>query len=281
MFNLNKKELESVASGFQIPIKPEILTKIQTLINNPEPNIEQIAALISSDVGLSSATLKIINCPFYGMERRISEIKLAVMVLGLKTIEGLITSLCLKSSFKGETSISLERFWDDSVDVARAMAFIGKKIKIKFKIPNEMFYTIGLFRDCGIPLLALKYKDYKNTLVEANSKCKSSIDLEEKNYQTNHAVLGYYVASSWNLPPNICNLILHHHNNNFLSVHNDNLEQLAFSVLKAAENMIEVVKRTSFCPDWREIDKDVLNVLDISPADYIGLVSEFTKKYNQ
>jgi len=279
MFNLNKKELESVVASFQIPVKPEILTKIQMLMSEAEPNIEKIAALISSDVGLSASTLKIINCPFYGMERRISEIKLAVMVLGLKTIDGLITSLCLKESFKGEASISLERFWDDSVDVANAMAFIGKKIEKK--IPNGMLYTIGLFRDCGIPLLALKHKDYKNILIEANSQGKNSFDLEEKNYQTNHTVLGYYVASSWNLPKNICTLILQHHDKKFLSVRTGSLDQLAFSVLKAAENMIEIVKRTNLSPDWSEVDEDVLKVLGISSADYAGLVNDFTEIYNQ
>jgi HD-like signal output (HDOD) protein len=110
MFNLNQKELDSVVSGYQIPIKPEILTQIQMLMSDVEPDINKIATLISSDVGLSSSTLKIINCPIYGMDRRVSEIKLAVMLLGLKTIEGLITSLCLKESFKGKSSISLERF---------------------------------------------------------------------------------------------------------------------------------------------------------------------------
>lgn len=144
-----------------------------------------------------------------------------------------------------------------------------------------MLYTIGLFRDCGIALLALKYKDYKNILVEANSNCKNSVELEEKHYQTNHVVLGYYVASSWNLPKNICTLILQHHDKNYLSVRTSSLEQLAFSVLKAAENMIEIVKRTNLSPDWSEVGEDVLDVLGITPADYICLVSDFTELYNQ
>ena len=209
MFDLDEKKISSVISSFQIPVKPKILTELQSIMEEEEPCIDKIAHLISSDVGLSAAILKVINSPFYGMNRMISEIKQAVMMLGLKTINGLVTALLLKASFKGDACISLERFWDDSLDVANAMAFLGNKVKNK--VPVDMLYTIGLFQNCGIPLLALKYPDYDKVLSEANRMGNNSIAVEEQKYKTNHAVLGYYVATSWHLPKEICKLILEHH----------------------------------------------------------------------
>jgi HD-like signal output (HDOD) protein len=208
------------------------------------------------------------------MNRRISEIKQAVMILGLKTINGLVTALLLKSSFKGNASISLERFWDDSLDVANAMAFIGNKIKNK--IPVDMLYTIGLFENCGIPLLALKFSNYKEVLIKANSQGVNSIALEEDCYQTNHAVLGYYVASSWNLPKEICELILRHHDASFLDTISGSNEQLAFAALKAAENMVERVKRHNVAPDWEEVKEQALDTLGISVIDYEDLEEDFS-----
>jgi len=278
MFDLDDKKMAAVISSFQIPIKPEILTKIQSLMDQEEPDIGELATLISTDVGLSSAILKIINSPFYGMNRRISEIKQAVMMLGIKTINSLVTALLLKESFKGDASISLERFWDDSVDVANAMTFIGNKIKNE--IPIDMLYTIGLFRDCGIPLLALKYKNYKEILIQANVQNISSVTLEEENYRTNHVVLGYYVASSWNLPKEICTLILRHHDVTYLDKHNGGEAQLAFSALKAAENMVDRVKRSTISPDWEAMSEDVLDILGLSPTDYDDLEDDFATFFN-
>lgn len=275
MFNLDNKKMTAVVSSFQIPVKPEILTSMQLLLDEEEPNIDSIAVLISNDVGLSSSILKIINSPFYGMNRRISEIKQAVMMLGLKTINGLVTALVLKSSFQGSACISLERFWDDSLDVANAMAFIGNKIKNR--IPVDMLYTIGLFQNCGIPLLALKFDDYKEVLIKANSLGINSIELEEQKYQTNHAVLGYYVASSWHLPKEICTLILQHHELDYLSEISGSNEQLVFAALKAAEHMVERVKRHNISPDWEEIKADVLNVLGITSLDYDDLEDDFAE----
>ncbi|TPH14250.1 HDOD domain-containing protein [Litorilituus lipolyticus] len=273
MIELDNEKMAGVVASYQVPVKPEILSEIQSLMDEDEPNIELIAQLISNDVGLSATILKIINSPFYGMNRRISEIKQAVMMLGLNTINGLVTAILLKSSFQGDACISLERFWDDALDVANAMTFIGNKIKSK--IPVDMLYTIGLFHDCGIPLLALKFSNYKDILIEANSAGETSIALEEKNYSTNHAVLGYYVASSWHLPKDICQLILQHHDEKYLSTITGSQEQLAFAALKAAENMVERVKRFKLAPDWHQHSAQVLSVLGITEEDYTDLEEDY------
>lgn len=275
MFNLDEEKISAGVSGFQVPVKPEILTSIDLLMAKQEPNIEKIAGLISSDVGLSASILKIINSPMYGMNRRISKIKQAVMMLGLKTINSLVTAILLKQSFRGKSSISLERFWDDANDIANAMIFIGSKVKTK--IPVEMLYTIGLFHDCGIPLLALKYENYKDVLIEANTSDESFITVEEKHYQTNHAVLGYYVSSSWHLPKEICQLILQHHDTRYLLSNIDYEYKIAFAALKAAENMVERAKRFQYSEGWQESEELILDVLGLSVVDYADLDADFAE----
>lgn len=277
MFNLDNKKMAEVVSGYQIPVKPQILTQIQDEMAEIEPSIENISKIISSDVGLSSAILKIINSPFYGMNRRISEIKQAVMMLGIKTIKGLVTALLLKQSFKGDASISLERFWDDALDIANAMTYIGNKIKNE--LPVDMLYTIGLFHDCGIPVLALKYTDYKELLIEANKSGDNTIKLEESNYRTNHAVMGYYIASSWHLPKDLCHLILQHHEKDFLVYVKDPEIQLAFAALKMAENMVEKVKRYKSSPDWEYLEDEILELIGMSHTDYLDLEEDFSELF--
>jgi len=277
LFDLDEEKMSAVISGFQVPVKPEILSQIQILMDEEIPSIEDISTLIASDVGLSAAILKIINSPFYGMNRRISEIKQAVMMLGLKTINGLVTALLLKASFKGNASISLERFWDDAQDVANAMTFIGNKIKNE--LPVDMLYTIGLFQNCGIPLLALKYADYEEVLVEANKQGVNSTKLEEARYRTNHAVIGYYVANSWHLPKDICLLILQHHEADFFTHVTDLNTQLSFAALKAAENLVEKVKRYNSSPDWADVGDAALDILGISPQDYNDLEDDFAELF--
>ncbi len=61
MFDINNKIMAEVVSSFQIPVRPQILNEIQSLLDEEELDIEAIANLLFSDVGLSAAILKIIN----------------------------------------------------------------------------------------------------------------------------------------------------------------------------------------------------------------------------
>lgn len=278
MINLTEDKINEITSSYQVPVKPDILTEIQSLAAEDEPDITQISNLIASDVGLSATILKIINSPFYGMSRRISEIKQAVMMLGINTINALVTSTLLKQSYKGAYCISMERFWDDAQDLANAMTFIGNNIKSE--LPIDMLYTVGLFEDCGIPLLAGKYDNYKNLLIKANEENTNSIALEEAAYRTNHAILGYFIASSWHLPKGICQIILQHHDVNGLYHAGDHKTQLAFAALKAAENMVEVAKRYKLSADWPTFEAPVLDVLGLSEDDYGNILDEYSEMYS-
>ena len=273
MIELDNKKLASAVSSFQVPAKPQILIDIQELMSKEEPNINDIANVIMSDIALSSAILKVINSPLYGVNRKISKIKHAVMALGLTAVNGLVVALTLKSSMQGKASIALESFWEDSLDVANAMSFIGGQIDAK--IPLETLYSIGLFQNCGIPILALRYSDYNLLLMQAENTGVTSVALEEQKYKTNHAVLGYYVAVSWNLPNDICQIILRHHDVNILSEIDGSDMQVTFAILKAAENLVERVKRQASSPDWMCLESSVFDVLGISDMDYTELVDRY------
>lgn len=273
MIELDNKKLASAVSSFQVPAKPQILIDIQELMSKEEPNINDIANVIMSDIALSSAILKVINSPLYGVNRKISKIKHAVMALGLTAVNGLVVALTLKSSMQGKASIALESFWEDSLDVANAMSFIGGQIDAK--IPLETLYSIGLFQNCGIPILALRYSDYNLLLMQAENTGVTSVALEEQKYKTNHAVLGYYVAVSWNLPNDICQIILRHHDVDILSEIDGSDMQVTFAILKAAENLVERVKRQASSPDWMCLESSVFDVLGISDMDYTELVDRY------
>lgn len=279
MHNISEEEKSEIISGFQIPVRPEILSNIDELMDDTEPDIQKIASLISNDVGLSANILKVINSPIYGMHRQISEIKQAVMILGLKTIQSLVTATLLKQSFGGKSSLSLGRFWDDATDIANAMMFIGRKVKTQ--IPIEMLYTIGLFHNCGIPVLSLKYENYKEVLIEANRSVEGFIAVEERHYQTNHAVLGYFISTSWHLPKDICHLILCHHDNRFLDSSVDCEFKIAFATLKAAENVVERTKRFKNALGWEKSEKLFLDVLGISTVDYADIVDDYSESLDQ
>lgn len=276
MIEVDASVLKQVNESFIIPPKPEILTEIQEISESSEPSLADTAVAIAKDVGLSAAILKVINSPAYGLARSVSDIRQAVMFLGWDGIRALVQGLKLKEAFATNKScISLERFWDTASEIADVAMFIGKLVKSK--VPIENLYTLGLFHDCGVPPMAIKYADYVDVLRESNNNFEQNIvELEEMAYKTNHAVVGYFLATAWHLPKDICQLILLHHDKAFLSKLDGGQDQICFAVLKLAENLVNLERRHSNTSDWYHVKSDVLDVLGLSEEDYNDLKDDIS-----
>lgn len=280
MIEVDGKVTLDVAHGFHIPPKPEALVKLKELMAEKEPEMLDIADLIASDVGLSAAILKAINSPLYGLDRSVSDIKQAVVFLGITGTNALATAIELKRSFKQQNScISLERFWDSATEVAAVSAFIANKYK--HKVTVESIYTLGLFHDCGIPAMACNYSDYKDLLMEANDNYEiSQVELEQQKYSTDHATVGYFLAKSWHLPDDLCQVILRHQERDFLSQVKDEQMQIGYAAIKMAENIVTSCKRFVAAPDWPHIKQAVLDVLDIDIDEYQDIRDDVDEMIN-
>jgi HD-like signal output (HDOD) protein len=268
VIDINEEVLKSVNSSFIIPPQPEVLAELQSLAKQESPELSQVAETVSKDVGVSSTVLKVINSPAYGLSRTVTDIKQAVMFLGLDSIFTLVRGLKLKEAFNQEKScINLGRFWDSATEIANVAMYLGNRIKSK--VPIENLYTLGLFHDAGIPAMAVNYKDYVRVLAYVNKNYDVHIiDIEEAKYKTNHAVIGYYLATNWHLPKELCQLILCHHELDYLNNIDGSISQLSFAVLKMAENIVHSERRFIAAPDWVHVKEQVLNALGMTEDDY-------------
>ena len=281
MFVVNEQVLSDVNKNFIIPPKPQILDDLDRLARQNEPSLMAAADIVAKDVAISSAILKIVNSPAYGLVRSIADIKQAIMFLGWNGIEALIPALKLKQMFLQKTCcISLERFWDNASEIANVNMIVGQRVKNK--IPVEYLYTLGLFHDCGIVPMAIKYHDYVNVLHGSNRSSKESlVDIEDRVYGANHAIIGYYLASSWHLPRDICQLILRHHDLSLLEDTSDPNQQLCFCVLKLSESIVNSILRDEKIKDWERLEPFILKKLNMSEDEYIDLQEEVIDYLNQ
>lgn len=72
------------------------LLKIMSVLNNGEPDYQQIAEIIETDLGLSYKLLKLANSAFFGSRNKILSIKQALVQLGIVEIRKWIYVMMLK-----------------------------------------------------------------------------------------------------------------------------------------------------------------------------------------
>lgn len=281
MISITQDVIDHVSEGFSIPSIPDILLEVQRISADPEGELVDLAKLIASDIGLSSAILKTINSPVYGMNRAISDINQAVMLLGMGSVSTLIAGILIKQSFQGEAAIRFERLWDNASLVAETMVFIGQNIDDK--IPPENLYTAGLFHDCGIAAMSMRYAStYLETLLLANEDhSKSQVEHENERHSSNHAVVGYFIASGWKLPKDICQVILNHHEADFLSRNQSHMENLVFATFKIADNMVSSLKRRQNVQGWDDVKEACYVQVGIDEHKYQDLCEDLEEIWQQ
>jgi HD-like signal output (HDOD) protein len=115
----------------------------------------------------------------------------------------------------------------------------------------------------------MKYSDYNDIYELANyDQTKTLPMIEDETFGVNHATIGYYVASSWRLPKDICQLILSHHDRGFLKLKGSCDENFYYAILKLAENIVHNHKHFRDSADWPYIHEMVFTLLDIDDDDY-------------
>jgi HD-like signal output (HDOD) protein len=281
MISITQDVIDYVAEGFTIPSMPKILIEVQKICADEDGDVADLASLIATDIGLSSAILKTINSPLYGMNRAVSDIGQAVMLLGISSVSILISGILIKQSFQGEAAIRFERLWDNATLVADTMVYIGQNIQDK--IPAENLYATGLFHDCGIAAMSMRFTStYLETLLLANEDhSKSQVEHEEAVHNSNHAVVGYFIAAGWKLPKDICQVILNHHENDFLTHNKAHEQNLIYATLKTADNIVSSVKRRQNIQGWDDIKEACYDQLGIEEHKYLDLCEDLEDLWQQ
>ena len=271
---LTAEQIQQSLQGISVPAQPQIMVDLQMEQYMPDPDLEVIAKLIAQDPGLSGSLLKIVNSPYYGLSNKIASIQRAVNLLGSRSIINLINAQSIKGEMSDDTIVTLNRFWDTAQDVAMTCLTLAKRTGSQ---TVDEAYALGLFHDCGVPLMLKRFPNYMTVLEQAYANAGPDcrvVDTENNAFNTNHAVVGYYTAKSWRLPEHVTDAIANHHN--ALAVFSDESSRNPqvknlLAILKMAEHICSsyrVLGNQSVDHEWNAIGPLVLDYVGLSDYDF-------------
>ncbi|UCE67825.1 MAG: HDOD domain-containing protein [Candidatus Zixiibacteriota bacterium] len=199
-----------------LPTPPIVFTQITKVINNPDTSAYEIGGIIAEDPALTAKVLKLTNSSFYGIPRTITNVKQAIVILGLDAIKSLVISASVFDAFSKNKALDteyLENFWRHSLSVAFMAKIISRFRKTSNLQEAEIAFSGGLLHDIGKLILISHLPDeyLKIKALQEKESSMSEIDIESSVLQFNHAHLGSYMAGKWNLPEEICDAIMNHH----------------------------------------------------------------------
>lgn len=192
-----------------IPPCPELLTRLQRVMAEAEPDLNEVARIATSDVAMSATLLRAANSPAYSAGGApVQTIGQAMNRLGLQHTASVMTAFLVRGALR-VTAPQLQRFWERSTKRAVAMAHLAERLP---GMSADLAHTYGLFCHVGMPVMAQSIKGYLGTMVEASARIdRSYVQTENANHRTDHAVVGALVTRLWRLAPAVTAAIRLHH----------------------------------------------------------------------
>jgi two-component system, cell cycle response regulator len=201
---------ERLRDADQLPTAPGVALRIVELNQRDDIDIDELAELIGCDPALAAKVIKTANSSMFGVPREVTNIKRAVLVLGLRTVNLLALSFSVIASATGSAAagFSYRRFWTQTAVTAVASRLLALRAATGLK--DEAFLA-GLLSGFGQLVLAERAVDaYGPVLERVTQTERHPLDVERELLGSTHVELGARLLDAWGLPQPVCEAIRIH-----------------------------------------------------------------------
>ena len=212
---------EAVCEGIKVclrqlpnlPTLPEIVVRLNELLENDATGAADIAGLLNDDPALAANMLRAANSAFYSgrWSAPLFSVRDAVARIGFREVRNLCLAMGVVNLFpdKGKT-ITHRALWEHSLVTAIAARAISRHASGS---PDEdMCFVAGLLHEVGILILDQYFhRALADILHTVKSEGRPAGDVERELLGMDHAELGAELMGLWHMPEPVASSIRYHH----------------------------------------------------------------------
>lgn len=184
-----------------LPVIPDVALKIVGMAEDGmDLSFGGLEDIIKMDPILSAKILKVANSAMYARQKEITNLKMAISLIGFKTIKSLVLLISASNFFpKYQKFRFYSYFWRHSLYTA----FAAKKIVLQgsAKDKADQTFLTGLFHDIGqIALFNTDPGAYEELVTRRETEHVRMRALERERFGLTHTEVGAEVLTRWNFP---------------------------------------------------------------------------------
>jgi HD-like signal output (HDOD) protein len=262
---LPKLELEKIIPLAKLPGLPQSLVRMLEISQDPANGPAEFAIPIETDLGLTGQVLQFVNSSYFGFAREISNIKMAILMIGVNAIKNFVIWSAFYSSIERSKygPFYLKSLWQDSL---RRALFAREFAKLLGMKDAETVFTAALLQDMAIPILAKELSHSYAKLFESRKRGQIRLSLlENQAFGWTHAQAASMIVRHWNLPDELANLIENH---TAIDQFADKPEDAPDMVAVAMSALLPSVAD----PEWSECQQFALYYEKFIPGNNPGIV---------
>jgi HD-like signal output (HDOD) protein len=199
-----------------LPALPEVMVKIQHIVNSEEGNAQLLSKIIQQDLSLTAKVLKIANSAFFSSgNKRISSLPLAIARIGFNEIRSISMAITLiKQLSKKSNFIDYRAFWRHSLSAAYLTQTIAAMLPKKLS-PEDLQYCFlaGLLHDMGILIYDQYFHHEFEQIMEYAIKQEKSFLVAEQIVagKETHQMVGSALLETWKIDTAVISGVRFHH----------------------------------------------------------------------
>lgn len=186
------------AGTLKLPASPEVICKINALMNDDSKGLTDIAEAIQSHQTLAARILQVVNSPALRPAKPVVSLHEALSILGMALVRNLAVSIAVRDLFRSsnfELKVLLEETWHHSIEVGALSNILTTKLGDRRYDPNTAL-VIGLLHSIGcLPII-----DYFEATKTPTSEYRVIAD-------DIAPILSAYLLKSWGLPQSFISAI--------------------------------------------------------------------------
>jgi HD-like signal output (HDOD) protein len=265
------------ASGIRIPPQPKVLIELRNKIATGDFDVRSISRIISQDPGLVAMLFKASRSPVFSRGRKFEKLDQVLQVIGVKQTYNLVQAIALSTTISDGTRKAFEIFWARASEVAQLAAMIAENQVSVCNVFPDQAYMAGIFHECGVPVLMMRFPDYCKTLHLDQVCCWPNLAEEDAKFDVDHCSVGYLVARHWGLPDFVCAAIRYHH-------------EVPTEELGAAVSMVSIVQMAIHFhhrinnqpnPVWEKIGARVVEEIGLPSDEVADFFEDISQRFHE
>ncbi len=253
-----------------LPAVPAVCLELNRTLAKGDFSMRDLATVVEKDPALVAKILQLVNSPFFGLGRKLTQVHDAVSYLGSSMLKNLVTSITLWRTLEGVRPAAIGQLQRVQVR-CQQVGGLARRMMGKDRVRGEEAFVSGLLHDIGVTLLIAYLPERHDRIAAEMLKTKLSFyEVERSLYTLDHAEIGAHLLDAWGLPFSVLEAVAFHHS--APNLHHTRLEPA--DAVYVAQAMIDARARGQELDEC--IDEQYTRQLGIS--DQLGEWTEWLKE---
>ena len=202
--------LQRLRTCTNFPTPPPVAMRVLQLAQNPDIDLAKVADAVSADPAIAAKVMRIANSAMYARRRQSSNLRQALITLGLNATLTLALSFTLVTALKRASTggFDFQAYWRRTI----LSAAWGKLLASELGRPDaEEVFLAALLQDLGMLVVDKLWPEVYEGIAPFKIEHARICQHEQNCIGTDHRSIGSALLGIWNMPVALVQAVQHSH----------------------------------------------------------------------